>query len=248
MHDAPVFLITTGRTGSTLLQRLLKCHPDLVMWGEHHGLFAALAGPYMQMAVGESSLYPLTAQGNRGPGLLLPDFQYPWAALEWANPYSLEEVKQQVAGFMKGFFASRLAPEQRWGFKEVRYNQTEALDMLHDVFPQGQFVFLRRNPLEVTRSIILTWKKDLPWDALPLAERLKRTDSVLQEIRSHYAVYDEFMVRNPGACIAIDYERLVEDCDATLATILSHLRLDPSRYDQALAAQVFDRVIASTKS
>lgn len=210
-------------------------------------MFAALAGPYMQMAIGENSLYPRTAKSNPGPGLLLPDLQFPWAALEWANPYSLEEIRQQIADFMKGYFASRLAPGQRWGFKEIRYNQTEALDMLLAIFPAGQFVFLRRNPLEVTRSMILAWKNDVPWDALPLAERLKRTDTVVQEIREHYAIYDEFMART-GMGIAIDYERLLEDYDATLAAILSYLGLDPSRYNRILAAQVFERVIASTKS
>ncbi len=46
----PVFVISTGRSGSTLVQRLLNCHPAQVVWGEHHGFLASLLGAYMQMS------------------------------------------------------------------------------------------------------------------------------------------------------------------------------------------------------
>jgi hypothetical protein len=248
MHDAPVFLITTGRTGSTLLQRLLNCHRDLVVWGEHHGLFATLAGPYRLMAAGTGASYPTSASDNPGPDLLLPGLRDPSAPLEWANPWSFEEVKPQIADFLKGYFASRIAPTQRWGFKEVRYNRTDALDMLRDLFPRGQFLFLRRNPLEVARSKVLAWKKGEPWESLPLAERLQRTDAIVQEIRGHYAIYDEFMARNPDACLAVDFENLVGDTDATLAALLGHLQLDPTGYDRETAGKVLAQVITSTRT
>jgi len=38
-----VFLLTVHRGGGTVLARVLNCHPDLVIWGEHVGLINRLA-------------------------------------------------------------------------------------------------------------------------------------------------------------------------------------------------------------
>jgi hypothetical protein len=248
MHDAPVFLISTGRTGSTLLQRLLNCHPDLVVWGEHYGLFGALADPYAHMGSVGRKFYPYSARDNDSPSLLLPTLRDPAAAIEWATPWSLEEIRPQIANFMQGFFASRLAPGQRWGFKEVRYNRMEVLTLLREVFPAGRFIFLRRNELEVTRSKVLAWKSGQPWDELRLGERLEITNGILADVRRHYSLYAEFMELHPGVGIAVDYEQLLADADAALSRILAHLGLDESRYDRALADQALAQVITTTRT
>ena len=38
-----MFLLTLHRGGGTVLARVLNCHPDLVIWGEHVGLINRLA-------------------------------------------------------------------------------------------------------------------------------------------------------------------------------------------------------------
>jgi hypothetical protein len=42
-QDSPVFLLTLHQAGGTVLARVLNCHPDLVIWGEHVGLINRLA-------------------------------------------------------------------------------------------------------------------------------------------------------------------------------------------------------------
>jgi hypothetical protein len=44
--DRPVFVLTTGRSGSTLLLRYLNCARDLVVWGEHAAILTELAACY----------------------------------------------------------------------------------------------------------------------------------------------------------------------------------------------------------
>ena len=39
----PVFVLTLHRAGGTVLVRVLNCHPELVIWGEHVGLINRLA-------------------------------------------------------------------------------------------------------------------------------------------------------------------------------------------------------------
>jgi len=40
---SPVFVLTLHRGGGTVLVRVLNCHPELVIWGEHVGLINRLA-------------------------------------------------------------------------------------------------------------------------------------------------------------------------------------------------------------
>jgi hypothetical protein len=40
---SPVFLLTLHRGGGTVLARVLNCHSDLVIWGEHVRLINRLA-------------------------------------------------------------------------------------------------------------------------------------------------------------------------------------------------------------
>ena len=45
--QAPVFILSSaGRTGSTLLQRLLISTRDIMVWGEHDGAMVAAAGQF----------------------------------------------------------------------------------------------------------------------------------------------------------------------------------------------------------
>jgi hypothetical protein len=43
LPTGPVFLLTLHRGGGTVLARVLNCHPDLMIWGEHVGLIDRLA-------------------------------------------------------------------------------------------------------------------------------------------------------------------------------------------------------------
>lgn len=43
MNDQPVFVLSAGRSGSTLLQKLLNSSQELVIWGEHMGILRHLA-------------------------------------------------------------------------------------------------------------------------------------------------------------------------------------------------------------
>ena len=41
--QGPIFVLSPPRSGSTVLMRVLNCHPTLVIWGEHVGLINRLA-------------------------------------------------------------------------------------------------------------------------------------------------------------------------------------------------------------
>jgi hypothetical protein len=238
MTSNPVFLLSTGRSGSTLLQRLLNCHPDLVLWGEHHGFVGDLAHGFLLITNDHTGMVPPTPELNWGPEALLPRYRHPKADLSWANPWSRDEYVEQVRRFIEGYFASRLAPGQRWGFKEIRYNWPGVMEMLHALYPEGHFILLRRNVLAIARSKGKSWAEVAVEDALPVKERTARIRETIATTRAHFQAFDSFCARFPEVCTNVGYEEFVAAPEEGIARILSAVRLDPDTYDWELARRV----------
>lgn len=243
----PVFVLSTGRSGSTLVQRLLNCHKDLVVWGEHHGFLQGIAEALTQMADPNNILYPKTPEENEGPQLLLPTLQNPGKQLEWSNPWSLAEFKVQARSFIESYFASRLEPGQRWGFKEIRYNKLSVMRGLRNLYPDGRFVFVKRGTVEVVRSKVMSFIKEERWATFTAEQQRARIRTMLAEVHEHYAAYDTFTKRNPALCTAVNLEDISSDSTTTIERLVFHLQLDPERFDWALARQVLDKVVARTR-
>ncbi|OAQ19869.1 sulfotransferase [Thermosulfurimonas dismutans] len=246
--DRPVFLITTGRTGSTFLQRLLNCHKNLVIWGEHFGFLNSLAAAYVAMKSPNQNLYPRTPEENRGPDILLPTLRSPDIAIEWANPWSFREYRNFVKEFIEKYFASRLdSPHKRWGFKEIRYNNLQVLNMLKDIYPGGRFIFLKRKPEEVIRSKIFAFIKEDRW--AKMSDRMKRQHirKLYDELKSHYSVYDAFVKSNHNISTIVIYEELVAYPRKIINHLLRLLGLSGDTYDWQLAEKIIKNVLCKTK-
>ena len=243
----PVFVLSTGRSGSTLVQRLLNCHNDLVVWGEHYGFLQGIAEALAQMADPNNNLYPKTPDENEGPQLLLPTLQNPGKQLEWSNPWSLAEFKVQARSFIESYFAARLEPGQRWGFKEIRYNKLSVMRGLRSLYPGGRFVFVKRDAVEVVRSKVMSFIKEERWATYTAEQQRARIRTLLAEVHEHYAAYDAFTKRNPALCMVVKLEDLSGGGNATLKNLIKHLQLDPERFDWTLARQVLDKVVARTR-
>lgn len=238
----PVFVISTGRSGSTLVQRVLNCHRELVIWGEHFGFIESLASAYAQMLNPQQELY----RSNPGPSVLLPTLQDPAAQLEWTNPWDVEDFKRQTRDFIEGYFAGRLHG-QRWGFKEIRYNSLPVLRMLRDLFPEGRFIFVMRDAVDVTRSKVFSFIKEDKWAAMDETAKVARIAHLIREVRAHYQVYETFVQRNPGRGIVVAYEDLVADPQEVTGRMLAHLDLHDDDFDWPLCEQVLGNVIAKTR-
>lgn len=157
---APIFILSSGRSGSTLLQRMLNCCPGVTIWGEHSGLLAPLAAAYFHAVEHPLMLRNIYSQ-NRSVDVseLLSERRQPdqWQAwMNWWRPEDMDEAFRAMVASM--FQPPALGARCTWGFKEIRYGVGDrTIEMLARLFPTARFVFLSRNGLNTIASQVRTF-------------------------------------------------------------------------------------------
>lgn len=208
-----LFVVTYGRSGSTLLQGVLNSIPGYVIRGENGGIFYRL-----------HEICALATVVNREFGADATAKTHPWYGIDKVSrPKLIAELRRL---FIDNFLTP--APDTRCvGFKEIRYGPDVVqdlpahLDFMDFVFPKAAFVFNSRNLADTARS---NWWRDHP-DALGfLTEYEGRMRDVFDRGRDNYfwLKYDDY-VDNPDALAPL-FEFLDEPFDRT--AVESVLKLD----------------------
>jgi hypothetical protein len=212
LASGPVFLLTLHRGGGTLLARILNCHPDLVIWGEHVGLINRLAEiDDMVTRVGRL-MVPKTneaiAEYISFPGRRMTEFE------PWANPFDYNTFIRSCRGMIEAIFTRGLRPGQRWGFKEIRYHRALTMRFLEKLFPDARFVILRRDIREVAVSAILApWSLRWFWndrESMPplMAEAIVR--DVTYALLAIESGLDAVHAQLGPRCLRLDYSQLLD--------------------------------------
>ena len=136
-----IFIISQPRSGSTLLQRVLGGHKELVISSE----------PWLL-------LHPV--YGLR-EGSIQADFAADWAAhavREFLEHYTdgLEVYDDGIRAFAQTIYGNAIAKGSGTRFIDKTPRYVLILDDLLRLFPAAKFIFLLRNPLSVLASIINT--------------------------------------------------------------------------------------------
>lgn len=227
----PVFVFTSHRSGGTLLARVLNCHADLVIWGEHGGCINMLADIAATMArhppgerdIAELELAGFAQQWKSGAGELDP----------WFGPVTLAGFQDWCRSYLEATFRAGLRPGQRWGFKEIRYHTVATAQFLLTLFPDARFVLLRRDLTALTRSnIMASWSIDrLRWSGA-----LRSEDMVAEAVRDcAYALaaidhgLQAIAATMPARSMVVRYEALRPDAVQLLADLFVFLGLTGSR-------------------
>ncbi|HEU4426201.1 MAG TPA: sulfotransferase, partial [Pilimelia sp.] len=211
------------RCGSTLIQRLLSSHPDVMIWGEQEGQL----GPLLRLGAH-------LRECSDGLGKRARDkFAEGGYQTFMANLLpGTGDVDDALRAFVRRLFAEPALARGRqvWGFKEVRYDRSEA-EELHRLFPGLAIVFVIRNPRDILRSID-HWQQLGGWDLSAFAE-----DAI-----SHWRrVADSFLSADPVGLpvLTFRYEDLVIDTATAAARIAAHTGLDLKLFDM----DVFERQV-----
>ena len=154
----PIFLLGTGRCGSTLLQKILNSVENTMIYGEHGGFLKQVAAAYFLNFEDKMIEKYIMSQNvaEKDPIAVFETLKNPQLWSAWTNWYNQETVKNNFRDFIESFFnPSSLEQKVHWGFKEIRYGLDDRVpEMLADLYPDGRFVFIVRHPVDVIASKI----------------------------------------------------------------------------------------------
>lgn len=145
-----IFIITYGRSGSTLLQGILNTIEGVVVRGENGNVFYDLFGLHKKFVE-----YKEKYRFNTLPN-------HPWFGIGFADDKRLIGHYQNMAKAILATETYDNADKLCFGFKEIRYDEINNdlepyLGFLKQLFPNLAFIFLTRNLEDVSKS---AWWKD----------------------------------------------------------------------------------------
>jgi len=218
---SPVFVLGGGgRTGSTLVQRLLISTGEIMIWGEHAGVL--LDGLHRIVSGMQAWI------DKEGAGHLEWFRQEGWNA--WiANINPSHEAF--VAGARAALLEALAAPAaqmgyRRWGFKEIRYNGA-AVSLLKSLFPDASIIVLVRHPADALRSI-----KATSWYAKDHGARPEAFLGAWATISSSLAA----SASKFDGVLVLRYEDLADDPERFVTAVAKHVHIEANRFDRAAIA------------
>ncbi len=127
LPTAPVFIIGSGRSGTTLLRLMIDSHPRISCGEETHFLrdLSSITGGYWHLLDGYG----------------------------FSREYWIERIRDLYAGFQTDYLQRR--GKGRWAEKDPTY--TLMLPFIDELFPDAQYVHLVRDAYDVVASFRDRW-------------------------------------------------------------------------------------------
>jgi hypothetical protein len=234
LSDRPVFIVGSGRCGSTLLQSILNTNPDFLIWGEHNGFLRQLASAYFEAAHPRFPDHEALSAAERIKRLRDPRR---WPA--WDNLCGETGFRARFQSAVRSFFADPEGLVTRWGFKEIRYprdSDDRTLEFLLDCFPEARLVILVREPRATIFSMLSRWAfSEVAPETIDDADVDCRIASAAQSWNWQYSALHRFA---RGQCMVLRYEDL--GSAGTYRTLATFLDAAPFHFKRELA-KVKDR-------
>lgn len=209
----PVFVIGTGRCGSTLFQRIMASHGALADFpGEANELWYPAAYPYATRTI-------------ETPPIVVDPAGFTRRAVAAWKPGHAEHIKRVAAGFLltEGRGARRVL------FKSAMISFL--VPELLEIFPDARFVHLYRNGFSVVESFAKKeWHKYADMMASPDEYRRHAAgywNACLEEIAR---VGHELELVASGRLHELSYEELCAAPRETLASLAGFLEIDASGF------------------
>lgn len=197
MLQKTVFVITYGRSGSTLLQNMINALPGHILRGENNNVLSGLAvcwNGLQQFSPEQISRMKIAGPLPSGP-------HQPWFGYEGIDPdlFGRDLARTFVERVLRPEADTRVA-----GFKEIRWHQdpelfVPMLEFLRRFMPNARFIFNTRDHAQVCRS---GWWKTMPEDV------------VRQELEMAEALYATWQAAHPECSLALHYNDYVASPEA----------------------------------
>lgn len=229
MNKQQLFLIGTGRSGTTLIQRVINTFPNTMIWGEHAGFLKQLSELYFFLKdnpslhefsyinpIPDEKKFDLSSYNNSKV----------WQAwINWFRPGDLKTVFRQI---VEDFFCpSEFEKLSIWGFKEIRYGPDDrVLSFLSEIYPEANFLFITRDSLNAIESQITTFYKGKSrFTKIKRLIQLPQIIKVANNWKKQNAFYVKLAQEYPGSHHLVRYEDASDDL-TVLNPILKNFNLE----------------------
>jgi protein-tyrosine sulfotransferase len=207
--SAPAFVLTTSRSGSTLLRFIIDSHPDFACPPETN-----LAGACAHLARAWDSLEQAVSPTRSGP----PDHVHP-------SETAAAAIRETADRAYSNYLLHR--GKSRWCDKSL--DSYQFADILIEVFPDAKFLILTRHCMDVIASGV----EVCPWGVSrfgfdPYVAQFPGNS--VAAIGSYWFACTQanlaFAEAHPESCHKIRYEDLVTSPEETVAAMFSFLGAD----------------------
>jgi hypothetical protein len=195
----PIFIFSLPRTGSTLLQRVLATHQSISTTSEPWILL-----PFLY-ATKENGVF--TEYKHRYGTTGIEDFCR-------EMPNGLSDYREVLQQFALSLY-SKVSREGSVYFLDKTPPYSLVAQEIMELFPQGKFIFLWRDPTAVISSIISSFGRG-KWNLYDYKAELYKG------FQNLFDVYEA----NAGSVCSIRYEDLTTDFEATCGKVFDYLELD----------------------
>jgi hypothetical protein len=217
--SAPILVLASGqRCGSTLIQRLLSSHPEVLVWGENGG--------HLREVLHGSRTLQEWDEGVAGQARDVYDDggHQSWMANLLPPP---ETVADAARAYLHTLFAAPAAERgrPRWGLKEVRFAREDA-EAVRELHPGTKVVHVTRDPRKVLVSLA-AWEEQRAW---------WRRSFTVRALGRWKEVNESFLSAREGSDWVSSWrlEDVLADTGAFTGTVARFLDLDPAALDRSV--------------
>lgn len=240
IDEEPIFLLGTGRCGSTFQQTRLSGVGDVWIWGEHDGMLIKLR-EWSKSVAASTKLNEFSFSRPLGdPSVLLQkDHRADATIVAWLNGFRTADLDRVLRLALTSLFTCGLpAGKRRWGFKEIRYGPDDRVaEFLLDLFPRAKIVHTLRGPFPTIESGLFAWHFPALQDAFG-----KSDEAIINSLYSDYAIHWERTARYFLDLEASFPDRVftskLETFRENLPKLLTFLNLEEFRQEQAVTNSV----------
>lgn len=232
MHNpkvGPIFIFGSAqRCGSTLLQRLLCTHPDILIWGEHDGVLTNIFAQFERLDEWNALF------GHHYEKYLESGVAQNFIAN--MNPPVDVAVEAQIQ-LIRSYWQEPAAAlgKSIWGFKEVLYTANIALT-LKRLFPNSKVIQITRHPFKCFASMLHEERLKPGETYVPLKEIWTRARTI--EALNNWVKINRSFLDTPGLdedwVFRLTYEQLVRQKEHVVETLSDWLNLNPNDFDRSV--------------
>lgn len=226
----PIILLSPGRSGSTLLQRIVNTSEKVIIWGEHNGFLSQVAASYFNITCSQQmeKLY-YSKLDEIQPEIITNSYCDYDKNINWLNSFNKENNKTIYRNFIFSILNQNITVnEKRWGFKEIRYSiNDQTVDMITDLFPDSKFIFSIRNPLDILTSMMLDFTTHNKKEEILEQKDDSMLFKILKNFIDRVKVFYDSLVRWDNNqqlnSITIKYEDLLSEKEQSIQKIFGFL-------------------------